>query len=238
MESEKIWKEIIRHASEEIVRKELQEIEQNIEKEGKMLFSESYRRKMNEVIYGQEKKAVFLKGETQRIKIQKRYIAIMLLLLILCTSTVLANDNIREKLGDIYYTVFADNVEIRKVENVKEANLARSEEIIAMKPTYIPEGYEVYEENCNEEVGRYGVIWMTKDENILNYIQYNISNTNISVTSDGSIPENVKIGNVIGKYVIDNDGIATLFYEDGQFVYIISGTLPKEELIKILASVE
>jgi hypothetical protein len=80
----------------------------------------------------------------------------------------------------------------------------------------------------------YNITWINEDENVINYIQ---TLPNISITADGETPEDILIGNKKAKMIIDENENRSIFYEEDGMIYIISGEISKEELIKIMKSI-
>lgn len=232
-------KEICR-AAEEICYEELRSIEDELERQGRPVFSDEYNKKISKTIYGyvEREKKGFLKKEFKVRKIKYRYILLVAILLILCTSTVMAVEPVREKLRVVIYSVFSNNVEIGKDDNAESLENVKEENMIIKTPVYVPEGYKKYEESIQKKMQKISITWMSEDEKLLYYSQFNVNNVISSITSDGSAVEVVDVNNHEGRLVVDENGIYTLFYEDQEYVYMISGELVLEELVKILGSIE
>ena len=97
---------------------------------------------------------------------------------------------------------------------------------------YIPEGFEVTE-NDNGVEHRI----MVFDNNDLYFIlEAHDIGTNCNTDTEDSIQENIKIRNYNGIY-IENPRIKTVVYNTDTKIFIISGNIPKDELIKIAENV-
>lgn len=226
-------------AAEEVCYRELKDIECAIAEEGEHDFSKEYRKKIERTIYKRkitEGPGFLHEGQKGR-KIKYRYFLLVAILLILSASTALAVGPIREKLVQAFYIVYYDNVEVRR-DDVEDLNADSGEPMIVKRPTYIPEGYELFEDDLDESINYLSMRWENEKEELLDYTQYDTRITISTVTSDGSELEQIEINGYDARLVWDNhNNLGTLFYETEEYVYMISGHLSKEELIKILESV-
>lgn len=226
-------------AMEMLCYEELKAAEGMAVRQGKHIFSEEYNQKIQELLYGKPQTDGFLHNQSGgRMKL--RYLFIAVILMVLASASVMAVEPVRERLGDIFYTVFTNNVEISEEEG-EGTDVQNTAAMVVKRPAYIPEGYEVLEETMSEAIEDITIYWENEKGDLLMYTQYSIKDNVSSITSDGSKPEKVKVDGYDGVLIWDRahgDNEGTLFFENESYIYMISGCLQKEELIQILESIE
>jgi hypothetical protein len=224
--------ELLKETIQEICESELSILEEMMKEEPNIVPSPEFEQRMEDLInerYGyRDIKDSF--GEDRKLHFRTRYLLVAILLLILGTSTVFAIEPLRERLQQFFYTVFPDNIFIQDESGKNEEN----KKVEWKKPSYVPKGYTEYDVVKDEVSYYYNITWINEDENVINYIQ---TLPNISITADGETPEDILIGNKKAKMIIDENENRSIFYEEDGMIYIISGEISKEELIKIMKSI-
>ena len=72
----------------------------------------------------------------------------------------------------------------------------------------------------------------------IHYMRQRIDYGAGTITSNGEIPVEIKIWDHDGITFVDEGGLRTVLYRDGDYMYSVSGIEDTEELIKILLSIE
>lgn len=214
---------------------EIKDMEESVNSKGLHKFSQHFCRRMKELMnthFKYEKSERLQTGKRKHLKL--RYALITVLLLVLCTSSVVAVEPIREKMKDLIYTVFLNYIEIENEETSVDAD----GEIIWKEPTEIPEGYEKAQEEKDDLLGQCFITWTNEEGNVLTYIQGDADSVTLALSSDGEKPEEITIDGKKAQYAIDENGSASLFFEDGNIIYAIQGRAEKEELIKMAESIQ
>lgn len=227
-------------------------IEEKMLEQGPHEFSPQFEEKMNLLLYpsriGQSMNSKTEKPKRGRVKI--RYLLIAVLLMILCSTTVFAYEPARELLKNIVYTIFDDHISIgpgdastsleeQEGEAVLEQNAnMQTGESVFQRPGYIPEGYDLCDEFVNEETRELRLFWVDDQGNTLTYIQIEAESGKLILSSSGDEPQDIKIGNIDGKFILEDDDMKTIFYEMDNSIYILVGTLEQKELVTILLSLK
>ena len=107
------------------------------------------------------------------------------------------------------------------------------------KPTYIPEGFE--ETTSSFHPGSGIVIYETEQTDyILSYSCMDF-NTFISLDTENCMMESVTVNTnkayLYTKYRGENKGHTSLIWQDGSYIYLISGPISKREIIKMAESI-
>lgn len=233
-------KNMVCKAADYICYEELRTIEDVIEEQGIHMFSVDYNQRISDVIYGEQKqdKKGFLKNETKGKKVKCKDIFLVAILLILCVSTAIAAEPVCDKLIHAFYVVFPNNVEIQKDSIQNEYKEKSNKSMITKIPGYIPREFEIVEENLNEEIRMLTMTWMNNEEKLLCYSQFDIGSGTNAITSNGRQPETITVNGNEAKIIWDDNNVGTLFYEANRYIYMISGELSEQELIKILESID
>ena len=176
-------------------------------------FSKEFIQKMNKMIYEEKRKA--------KKKRRLRFLLVAAVILILNAGIVLANDDLREKVGTLIIHFFEDSIYIHNSEEQTE-----SEKIFRqLHLTYIPAGYNLLYETENPITMYIGFTQGLKE------------NVDVHVTYDGTGSRKIQVN---GKeiYVVKDKEITSFYYEDNGCIITLSSTEKELELIKILKNIK
>ena len=171
-------------------------------------FSKEFIQKMNKMIYEEK------------------------LFLILNACIVLANDDLREKVGTLIIHFFEDSIYIHNSEEQTE-----SEKIFRqLHLTYIPAGYNLLYETENP-ITMYSAYYEGQNDNYIGFTQGLKENVDVHVTYDGTGSRKIQVN---GKeiYVVKDKEITSFYYEDNGCIITLSSTEKELELIKILKNIK
>ena len=176
-------------------------------------FSKKHNKVINDIIYGKQDK---------KIKLSKGTIKVLLIaaVLLAIATTVFAIPQSREYIVD----KFSNHSEYNVVDKKK------SKRVKSLNVKYIPAGFEKVE-----------------DYDFL--VQYEKGDRNFVVDKlelSGSVgfdtehyePENIKINGIDAVYYRSNNNGKGIIFNDGNYIYIISGNIEKDELVKIAQNVD
>lgn len=234
--------ECIKLAVAQYCEEEFISMENQMKKEPSPSFSEEFERKIELLRQKQSgkkesRKKEHQKGNLKRGTIRLRYVFLAILLLILGVSSVMAVEPVREKIGEMFYTVFSNNITIEGTGG-KSTDKEVDSVICWKKPTYIPDGYELEESECDEIAKNMFLLWINEEGEAIEYMQCLLENINIALSSDGKKPRNIMVGKKNAQIVGDQNGLQTILYEENGWFYSVSGMLSDKELIKIINSIE
>ena len=233
MLNEQQFEELLQIVIPEVCYEEICEIEEQMLKEGKHVFSEEFEKNMESVF--KEKKSISndVTAIKRKTKPKFKYLLVAILLFILSSITVLAYEPARHALKDFFFTIYNEYI----IFNSENNNDKNHTEMIILKPSYIPDRYELIDKHLSITNKSYSLMWISEIEEVLLYQQMTTDSGHIILTSDGSVPQDIKIGKYDGKITTEEGGITSIFYENQGCLYTISGVLEKEELVNILLSI-
>ena len=180
-------------------------------------FSKKHNKVINDIIYGKQgKKIKFSKGTIK--------VLIIAAVLLAIATTAFAIPQSREYIID----KFSNHSEYNVVDNKK------SKRVKSLNVNYIPAGFEKVED------------YVSRDFYIENYENADKSFVVEKLELTGSIgfdtenyePENIKINGIDAVYYRSNNNGKGIIFNDGNYIYIISGNIEKDELVKIAQNVE
>lgn len=225
----------------------LEETECQMKLEKSHVFSKKYEKKKENIIaaYIREKGKTETNSISNRSAVQRprrikiRYLLVAILLLLASTVTIMASEMVQGVLNHITYTVYHNFLSIDNKEDVNTIEQGETEPLFVPKrPGYIPAEFQLIEEEIDEVFGEINIRWQKQDGITMFYFQFNPQYGGISVTSDGTAPEDVTVGNHEAKLVEDKDGVRSIFFEEGEYIYLLTAKLEKKELIKIMESIK
>lgn len=219
MDFEKLLEQEVQNAA----RQDYEEITERV-KEYPYKFSKEFNEKMNAIIYEEKKKV--------KKKRRVRFLLVAAIILILNAGIVLANDDLREKVGTLIIHFFEDNIYIHDSEKTED-----SEKIFQqVQLTYIPEGYNISYETENPST-MYNAYYEDPDDNYISITQGFKENVDIHVTYDGTGSKKIQVN---GKevYFVKDKNITSCYYEDKGCIISLSSTEKESELIKILKNIK
>lgn len=146
-----------------------------------------------------------------RKRLKFRYLLVAVLILLFSGMTVLANPDVRERIGKYFEQLFDDHTDVSLdvPENHKE------KEFVKVKPTYIPEGYTQIEKTYTKQTQEYILSFVNENGDTLHYTQSlpeQWENSPNSITSDGVPAKTLDIGGFPGYLLSDEHGIYSLIY--------------------------
>lgn len=175
-------------------------------------------------------KAVRREKNIKNMKRLPRIVAIVLIVLAVCSMTVMSVDALRVPFLNLFV-----NTEV-KVSDIKfmEDQTSDKDGSFACLFGYVPEGYELTEENIREQ----GATFIYTNENGASLL-INKFNTEGSVSLD---TENAEYGEVWingyeGFYSVKNDTTMLVFTKN-EYAYLISGSADLDEIILIAENIK
>ncbi|GAB5613911.1 hypothetical protein JCM37172_10140 [Faecalimonas hominis] len=170
-----------------------------------------------------------------RKRLKFRYLLVAILVLLFGGMTVLANPDIRERIGKYFEQLFDDHTDVSfdAPENHKE------KEFVKVKPTYIPEGCTLVDAEYDSTFETYSLIYEDKNERTFYYEQSSVKffeDSSVSISSDGTPAKKIDISGFPCYLLSDEYGFHTLMYITDNYVFQVGGESSSEELIKVIKS--
>lgn len=166
-----------------------------------------------------------------------RYLLVAVLVLLFSGMTVLANPDIREHIGKYFEQLFDDHTDV----SLDAPDQPKKKEFVKVKPTYIPEGYELIEKTYNKQTQEYILSFANENGYTLHYTQSipeQWENSPNSITSNGVPAKKLDIGGFPGYLLSDEHGVYSLIYVTDNYIFYVGGKTEAEELIKIIKSLQ
>jgi len=160
-----------------------------------------------------------------------KYLFIAAVVLLLNLAVVMADEELREKMGSIVLSIYENCVDLRN-----ESFRPESKEWKEYRLTWIPDGYKElgFTDNSPDSFLRYFVNDM---DDILVYSQYDDS-SDVSVTYDEQEEiEKVSVCGTEGRIVSDGE-IKTLFFSKDGYIFTISCSDPELPLMTIAENIK
>lgn len=189
-------------------------------------FSKTFENKMEKLIRAQKKSYFYLINT-----VGKRVAVIILAIMISLTATTFGVKAIRESIIKFITETFEKFTAV-SVEN-EEADAQY--DIVKTAPQYIPESYDIETEM---DLGvLYQITYNNQDGNSIDYIQKINFGTIYNVDREDIEYERINIKSFDGiKYV--KNGINTVVFADGTYMYTVYGKISFDELIKMAESIK
>lgn len=182
-------------------------------------FSDDFKHKMS-LLINQERKRV----KRKRIKIGMLIAAIILLI---STTIVMANDVIRERIESIILELFDDHVDTK----IHTEAVSKDVDFVAFPLRYVPDNFYL-EERADNSINTYYEDYSDRDGNMINYTQSVKDTTSLSITYDGRNYDK-QIINGTTLLIFSDNGIYTIVFEKGEYIYDISTNTNIESLINV-----
>lgn len=164
------------------------------------------------------------------IRSRRAVVVVAVLALLLFGTTANGTNPIILWLHDSWMEQHGDYVEMQKQEKGEEVS---EEGIRKYELAALPEGYELIEEQLDENVGIYMVTYSDADGNLFMFRQGRKDNKNLgNVTANRKDLEEVEVGDLAGYYVRDTD-TANLVLSDEEYMLLFFGDFTKKEFIEI-----
>lgn len=163
-----------------------------------------------------------------------KYILAVAVIIVFNVAAVLANEELREKIGNILMNIYEHCIELRgDLSGIDEEG-----EFDIYSLGYVPAGYEKTDEIINLPA-EYQIIYANNDKKEILYTQSNMVIGNMLVSYEGGEIENVNILGVDAKIVSDGE-INTLLLETEGYLFTICISIDEEvtELVKMAESIE
>ncbi len=176
-------------------------------------FSKKHNKVINDIIYGKQgKKIKFSKGTIK--------VLIIAAVLLAIATTAFAIPQSREYIID----KFSNHSEYNVVDNKK------SKRVKSLNVNYIPAGFEKGDD--------YGdtVQYVKGDKDFV--VEKLELTGSIGFDTENYEHENIKINGIDAVYYRSNNNGKGIIFNDGNYIYIISGNIEKDELVKIAQNIE
>ncbi|QQK08958.1 DUF4367 domain-containing protein [Miniphocaeibacter halophilus] len=113
-----------------------------------------------------------------------------------------------------------------------------SKKFIVQKLNYIPEGFELVEENNIKEIPReYDAYYINKKtEKHISYIQRIVSKDSVTLDTEDAKTYEKKIDDKKA-FIIEKGDFNTILVEYNNYIYLLDGNIPLEELEKMFISI-
>lgn len=191
---------------------------------------------------------------------RRRVIVVVAVLILILGTTVMGRGFFQSPLGKYILTGYTDHVQLNlgEPENLEMVPIEDNEkntmeigaepdseedfEFVYKKPQWVPEGYTLENEVHEEEWGIYEQCYTNDKEQGMLYRQMNNDAVNnLGISSNGSEQQEVMIENLKGYFIPDDtldEGRGNFVWEDGKYLYMITGDLTKEELIRMAETIK
>lgn len=172
-----------------------------------------------------------------RKRLKFRYLLVAVLILLFGGMTVLANPDVRERIGKYFEQLFDDHTDV----SLDAPEQHKEKEFVKVEPTYIPEGCTLAEEMYEPIINKYDILYTDKNGFTLHYMQAPISffeDSTFSITSNGTPAQEIDIGGFPAYLITDEYGIHSLIYVTDNYTFYISGKINSDELIKIIKNLK
>lgn len=197
-------------------------------------FSAGFERRMHRLIQKERRKR---RTEKWEVKIPKRkLLPVLLLILLALTATAALAANFEKIVRRLHWY---DESQGADVYDYKSNPKYSADEAIWIYPSYMPPGYELTEENKDEEFGRLRLDYSNEDGDSIWYEMWMIRNMRMYFDAEYDSSETIEI-NGMSWFATWRDGSYRMARtQKGDVFYWVSGPpeLSREELIKILEGI-
>ena len=234
MPTDLLSEEVIKEAVKLAVIRDYEREVLNLLEEDKHVFSVEFERKMEELLMGYTSDL-----KRRRKKMPIKYLLVAILIFLMSGMTVLAIPGVRDRIAKYCEMLFSDHTDVKF--ELPAEKTEREEEFEIHKPTYIPKGYKFYEEEYSEEFESYWCCYINKQETAVHFWQElpeKLKMWDISITSNGDPAKEFELNGHPVYHLVDEKGASTLIYVKEDYIYMVSGRVNVEELIKILESIK
>lgn len=177
-------------------------------------FSEQHNEKMEELFRAGPKKSKHkLSGKTIRI-------LLIAAILLAVATTVFAIPSCRE----FIVKQFSDHSEYQV------SDTENAEKVESLELGYIPEGFEKAED--------YGYIYFYKKDDRSFSVEKCELNTDLAYDTEKYDDEKIEINGISAVYFKSDNNYQGIIFNNGEYIFIISGNIEKDELVKIAQNVK
>lgn len=189
-------------------------------------FSKTFENKMEKLIRAQKKSYFYLINT-----VGKRAAVIILAIMISLTATTFGVKAIRESVIKFITETFEKFTAV----SVEDNEIDTQVELVKTIPQYIPDGYTL--ESEMESVGFYRVIYSSLGNSTIDYMQKVNVGTIANVNTEDIEYDKININSFDGIRYVKN-GINTVVFANGTYLYTIQGQISFDELIKMAESIK
>ena len=207
----------------------LKQMTEEAERSERHVFSPGFLAKMDKLVRMQKKSYYFFINTAA-----KRVALVVLLILITMFSTVFSTKALRDPAINFIVHVYEKMSTIIWGENGGNENLPSTIQEYYL-PGFLPEGYEL---KVTEDFKvMYKMKYFNQDGVKIEFQQFAIKAAHMSIDTEGTTYENIKINGNSGIY-FSNKGYQNFIWNDGRYGYSLSSKITKEELRKVAESVK
>ncbi len=190
--------------------------------------SDHLEKRMNRLLYHQKQ---FYFGLVNTVA--KRVACILLVIFLAATTVTFSVESLRETVINFIIETFEKGSTILFSKN--GGDVSNEIQFVTPKlPSYIPEGYELVVDLSDEiEVC---LIYEGEGENSFQFLQFS-EGSKRTVNTEGVVYKTIRILNIYEGIAFQNKGENYLIFNDNEYMYLITGSLSEEELLKIAESI-
>ncbi len=165
----------------------------------------------------------------------KRRVALLtaVLTLLVSMTTVLATDSLRESFFGFVEEIFTDRSHI----TTEEPGVAPDIIHIRYDITYIPDGYSKTGEKVYENMVE-SYYFNESTNQSLSFEQSTINGYVSIIDTENTRTEPISLENGMVGFYWSNKGIQNITVKNDEYIFDISGQIPKEEIIKVAESIK
>ena len=193
-------------------------------------FSNRFERKMKRLIKVQKRSP-----QMRKMMLAAKRIAVFLLICsAMITTGFMSVDAFRQKVIEIITEVFEDSTLFRFSSTGK-----MPEELAAFTLTYLPEGMEEIYREKPEEVLSIFILYEDPEGNQLTVDQQAMGHNkkySVLIDTEGASSSTISIHNEEA-LLISNGESSVIMWEDGQYVWLITGDISADEMTKVAAGI-
>ena len=160
----------------------------------------------------------------------KQVVSIILVVLLGLTAVTIGVEAIREPVVEFVVEVFEKFTAITIVTDEPQT----SQEIVPVRPTYIPAGYEILRKTAIPN--SYRVIYQNEKGNQITFLQNNSYNYSGGIDTENGVSAQIQIGTMPG-IISEKNGFVILVCSNEQYTFTLIGNIPREELLKMAQSI-
>lgn len=189
-------------------------------------FSDEFLQKMKRLIRQSKTSGLAGRGSYHR----RRVVAIIaaIILLMMCAMSI---SSVRAAIIDFINQVYEEFTYIFFSRSPSAQDM--NEELTIYEPTYIPEGFTLFNKNIKGLV----LIEYKKDRDMILYSQQYVENISININTEDVQVQNMEM-NELPAVFFSNQGFQNVIWYDDKYMYTVSSTLDKETVLEIAKSVE
>ena len=161
----------------------------------------------------------------------RRVASIVVALLVSATILTASVEALRTPMMRFFARVYETFTQIFVVEDTTDSSVLPP--FVPCAPTYVPEGYEVSSVQTLERHQR--IRYVNESGRRISFTQSRSSNLSIHIDTEGVDYTEIRIGNYEG-ITYSNKGTNMVVFTDNTYVYTLSSTIDRAELIKMAES--